>query len=114
MDNQPASKDISVDKTAKRGKRKNNLDVAHSGVAKSTSSDLVGANFVTVAETVSFVVHLNFEVDLRLAPPNLLVAIVLCIFFSSVLSNGNSVSYYYQANSTSDKFITVSVGNGSS
>ncbi|AGF70702.1 putative movement protein [Rose yellow leaf virus] len=60
MDNQPASKDISVDKTAKRGKRKNNLDVAHSGVAKSTSSDLVGANFVTVAETVSFVVHLNF------------------------------------------------------
>lgn len=47
-------------KVEKRGKRKNRLDVAHSGVSKSTSADLVGASFVTVAETVHFTVNINF------------------------------------------------------
>nr|QGA84524.1 movement protein 1 [Jasmine mosaic-associated virus 2] len=47
-------------KDSKRGKTKNRLDVAHSGVSKSTSADLVGANFITVAETVTFTVNLHF------------------------------------------------------
>nr|BDX99480.1 putative movement protein 2 [Jasmine virus H] len=54
-----------------------------------------------------------YTFDLRLAPPNLLICIVLCIFFCSILSPAISVSYYYHSSSTSDKFITVSVGNGS-
>ncbi|AQS23736.1 p7K [Jasmine virus H] len=48
------------EKQAKRGKTKNRLDVAHSGVAKSTSSDIVGANFITVADHVTFTVSLHF------------------------------------------------------
>nr|ACJ38437.1 putative movement protein [Pelargonium line pattern virus]ACJ38440.1 putative movement protein [Pelargonium line pattern virus] len=48
----------------------------------------------------------------HLLHPNLLVCIVLCIFFSSVLSQGQSYSYSYFSTSTSDKFISVAVGNG--
>ncbi|AHZ59465.1 putative movement protein 2 [Elderberry latent virus] len=44
--------------------------------------------------------------------PNLLVSIVLGLFFASVLTPGNYVYSYYSANSTSDKYISVAVGNG--
>nr|WCL16145.1 movement protein 1 [Jasmine mosaic-associated virus 2] len=47
-------------KDSKRGKTKNRLDVAHSGVSKSTPAALVGSNFITVAETVTFTVNLHF------------------------------------------------------
>ncbi|AAT69552.1 putative movement protein 1 [Pelargonium chlorotic ring pattern virus] len=61
MDPSPPSADItSTQQNQKRGKAKNRLDVAHSGVSKASNSDLVGANFITVAETVNFTVHLNF------------------------------------------------------
>nr|AXQ01055.1 movement protein 2 [Jasmine mosaic-associated virus 2]QGA84525.1 movement protein 2 [Jasmine mosaic-associated virus 2] len=51
--------------------------------------------------------------DLRLAPPNLLIAVVLSIFFGSVLLPVQVINYSYISTSTSDKFITVAVGNGS-
>ncbi|AXN91186.1 MP2, partial [Jasmine mosaic-associated virus 2] len=51
--------------------------------------------------------------DLRLAPPNPLISVVLSIFFSSVLVPVQVVNYSYLSTSTSDKFITVAVGNGS-
>nr|ADZ73443.1 putative movement protein 2 [TGP Carmovirus 3] len=51
--------------------------------------------------------RLTFDFD---PSPNLLSSIVLSIFFVSVLGNSGSVHYYYQANSTADKFISVAVG----
>nr|ADZ73444.1 putative movement protein 1 [TGP Carmovirus 3] len=61
MDAQPTNQDLAKkDQTAKRGKTKNRLDVAHSGVSKGTSRDLVGANFVAVADTITYHVTLNF------------------------------------------------------
>nr|ACJ38445.1 putative movement protein [Pelargonium line pattern virus] len=63
MDVQPKDTNLSVKeagKSAKRGSTKNKLDIAHSGVSKGTSRDLVGANFVTAADKVEFVVHLHF------------------------------------------------------
>ncbi|AHZ59475.1 putative movement protein 2 [Pelargonium ringspot virus] len=44
--------------------------------------------------------------------PSLCISIVLGLFFASVLTPGNYSYYYYSANSTSDKFISVAVGNG--
>nr|UVK78435.1 MAG: movement protein 1 [Calystegia pelarspovirus 1]UVK78440.1 MAG: movement protein 1 [Calystegia pelarspovirus 1] len=48
------------EKPRKRGRTKERLDVAHSGVSKSLTPSLVGANFITVAETVHFTVNLHF------------------------------------------------------
>ncbi|AQM36682.1 MP-1 [Clematis chlorotic mottle virus] len=51
---------VGVEKKRKRGSAKNKLDVAHNSVGKSQSHDLVGANFITIADKVKFTVHLHF------------------------------------------------------
>ncbi|AAT69551.2 putative movement protein 2 [Pelargonium chlorotic ring pattern virus] len=48
--------------------------------------------------------------DWGLASPNLLLFITFNFFLVSVFSVGDRYSYYYQANSTADKFISVAVG----
>nr|UVK78436.1 MAG: movement protein 2 [Calystegia pelarspovirus 1] len=55
----------------------------------------------------------TFSFDLRLAPPELLGCVVLCLFFSSILSRGQETYFINTSTKTADKFVTVVVGNGS-
>lgn len=54
------NKQTKNNKQEKRGKAKNKLDVAHNSVGKATSADTVGANFITLADNVTFTVNIQF------------------------------------------------------